>query len=166
MLKQSQKRTKRAALTEALMSRHAGEEGGLVGDDADGPAVEAREADDDVLGEVLVHLEEVAVVDDGVDDVLDVVGLVGLGGDEGVERCVGAVDGIGAGLARRVLEVVRRQEAEQLADHARGIRRRRGRSEVGDAADLALCVMAPPSSSLVTSSWVTVLMTSGPVMNM
>jgi hypothetical protein len=26
--------------------------------------------------------------------------------------------------------------------------------------------LAPPSASLVTSSWVTVLMTSGPVMNM
>ena len=30
----------------------------------------------------------------------------------------------------------------------------------------SLCVMAPPRSSLVTSSWVTVLMTSGPVTNM
>ena len=29
-----------------------------------------------------------------------------------------------------------------------------------------LWVMAPPSFSLVTSSWVTVLMTSGPVTNM
>ena len=30
----------------------------------------------------------------------------------------------------------------------------------------ALWVMAPPRSSLVTSSWLTVLITSGPVMNM
>ena len=30
----------------------------------------------------------------------------------------------------------------------------------------SLCVIAPPSSSLVTSSCVTDLMTSGPVMNM
>ena len=29
-----------------------------------------------------------------------------------------------------------------------------------------LCVIAPPSFSLVTSSWVTVLITSGPVTNM
>ena len=28
------------------------------------------------------------------------------------------------------------------------------------------CVLAPPRSSFVTSSWVTALMTSGPVMNM
>ena len=32
--------------------------------------------------------------------------------------------------------------------------------------ELVLCVRAPPSSSSVTSSPVTVLMTSGPVMNM
>ena len=32
----------------------------LVGDDADGPAAEPREPDDDVLRVVLVHLEEVA----------------------------------------------------------------------------------------------------------
>ena len=32
--------------------------------------------------------------------------------------------------------------------------------------DLLACVMAPPSSSIVTSSPVTVLITSGPVMNM
>ena len=31
---------------------------------------------------------------------------------------------------------------------------------------LRVWVSAPPSSSLVTSSWVTVLITSGPVMNM
>jgi len=32
--------------------------------------------------------------------------------------------------------------------------------------DLLVWVMAPPSSSAVTSSWVTVLTTSGPVTNM
>ena len=32
--------------------------------------------------------------------------------------------------------------------------------------DVSLCVIAPPSCSLVTSSCVTVLITSGPVMNM
>ena len=30
---------------------------------------------------------------------------------------------------------------------------------------LLLCVMAPPSSSLLTSSWITVFTTSGPVTN-
>ena len=64
---------------------HAGEEVGLVGDDADGASVEAGKADDDVLGVVLLHLEEVAVIDHAGDDVLDVVGLVALGGNHGVE---------------------------------------------------------------------------------
>ena len=32
--------------------------------------------------------------------------------------------------------------------------------------ETVLWVMAPPSCSLVTSSWVTALITSGPVMNM
>ena len=36
----------------------------LVGDDADRAAVEPREADDDVLRVVLMHLEEIALVDD------------------------------------------------------------------------------------------------------
>ena len=69
-------------------------------------------------GVILLHLEEVAVIDHAVDDVLDVVGHVRLGGHQRVERFVGAVDGIGAGFARRVLEIVRGHEAEQLAHHA------------------------------------------------
>ena len=40
-------------------------------------------------------------------------------------------------------------------------------SPISDATpDLVACVIAPPSSSNVTSSPVTVLITSGPVMNM
>jgi len=50
MLKQSQKRTESAPpLTEALMSSVAGEHGRIVGHDAHGAAVEARESDDNVL---------------------------------------------------------------------------------------------------------------------
>ena len=41
-----------------------------------------------------------------------------------------------------------------------------GLGEVRDAATCVACVIAPPSCSFVTSSCVTVLMTSGPVMNM
>ena len=111
-MKQSQKRTKRAALMLALMSRTPARKLGWLATMPTERAVEARESDDDVLGVVLVHLEEVAVIDDAGDDVFDVVGQVGLGGDDGVERFVGAVDGVGAGLARRVFEIVRGDEAE------------------------------------------------------
>ena len=48
-------------------------------------AVQAGEAADDVLGPALVHLEELAVVDDMPDDLLDVVRLGRLIGDQRVE---------------------------------------------------------------------------------
>ena len=95
---------------------HAGEEGGLVADDADREAVEPREAADDVLGEVLVDLEELAVVDDAGDHLAHVVGLGGVVGDERVELVVFALGVVLGGEARRRLEVVGGQEAEQVAD--------------------------------------------------
>ena len=64
MLNASQKRTNRAAFSEDSMSSTPGEVLGLVADDPDRIAVEAAEADDDVLREVLLDLEELAVVDD------------------------------------------------------------------------------------------------------
>ncbi len=66
MLNASQKRTKRAAFSEDSMSSTPAICDRLVADDADREPAEAREADDDVLREVLLHLEELAVVDDAV----------------------------------------------------------------------------------------------------
>jgi hypothetical protein len=54
----------------------------LVADDADGFAIHAGETHDDVLGKVGLDLEKVAVVDDALNDVLDVVGLGRVGGDD------------------------------------------------------------------------------------
>ena len=108
-------------------------------------AVHAREADDDVAGPVLVDFEEIAVVDDAVDDVFDVVGLVGFGGDDGIERRVlRDRSGSFAGRARRVVAIVLRQVAQQLADHlqAFGVVVRRGS---GATPLVELCVVAPPS---------------------
>ena len=42
----------------------AGQDRRLLGDDADAPSAETREADDDVLGLARLDLEERAVVDD------------------------------------------------------------------------------------------------------
>ena len=65
---------------------------------------------------------------------------------------------------RRILAIVLRQVGQQFADHA---------AALGVVAAMKwptplteLCVIDPPSVSLVTSSWVTVLITSGPVTNM
>ena len=74
----------------------AGVDHGLVGDDAHGTALEAGEADDDVGGEVLLDLDELTVVDQGGDDVDDVVGPAGggghdrahTGGGQGVQRSI------------------------------------------------------------------------------
>ena len=64
MLKASQNRTKRAPFTDASMSSVPASTAGWFATIADRAAVEAREADDDVLRVVLMHLEEVALVDD------------------------------------------------------------------------------------------------------
>ena len=101
-----------------------GEHRRLIGDDADRPAAQPREADDDVLREVPMHFEERAVVDDGVNQIVDVVRLVRLLRHQPVERVVFAIDRIGRRAPRRIVEVVRRQVAEQLADRAGGTRGR------------------------------------------
>ena len=67
MLKASQKRTKRAPLTEASMSSTPARCIGWLATTPTRAAREAGEADDDVAGEVLVDLEELAVVDDAAD---------------------------------------------------------------------------------------------------
>ena len=92
----------------------------------DRAAVHAGESHDDVFRVVLLHFEEIAVIHDarGSRPSCRRAGSIA-SGTMRVERGIGAVDGIGAGLARRVVEIVRRQEAEQLAHHATGTRRRR-----------------------------------------
>ena len=75
-LKASQVRTKRAAFSEASMSRQPGQLHRLVGDDADGAALDPAEADDDVRREQRLHFQEVGVVQDVLDDPVDVIGLV------------------------------------------------------------------------------------------
>ena len=165
MLKQSQKRTKRAPLIEASMSRTPARNAGWLATMPTGRAVQARESDDDVLGVVLLDFEEVAVVDDGVDDILDVVGLVGFVGNDGVElrRRRGRWDRCRAsrGGSSRLLEGRKLSSSRTIARHSASSCAMKCATP-----EVSLCVTAPPSSSLVTSSWVTVLITSGPVMNM
>ena len=94
---------------------HAGHRARLVADDADRVAVQPREPDHDVLGVVLVDLEELAVVDHEADHVADVVGLVGAVGDDRVQRLVHPRRVVGGLHPRRGLEVVGRQEVQQVA---------------------------------------------------
>ena len=94
----------------------AGEDAGLVADDPDRPAVQPREADDDVPGEVLVHLEEVAVVHHQAHELLHVVGLVGGLGHDRRQGGLPPVDRVRARPARRILGPVARHERQQPLD--------------------------------------------------
>ena len=84
MLKASQVRTKRAAFSDVDVEA-AGELGRLVGDDADGKAVDAAEADDDVHRALGLDFEELVVVEDAADDLVHVIRLVGRVRDQRVE---------------------------------------------------------------------------------
>src|SRR5258705_13106010 len=76
---------------------------------------ETREPADDVLGPVLVHLEEVAVVDDTADDLVHVVRLVWVVGDERAELPRFPVTRIRRLRERSRIQVVLREEREQVA---------------------------------------------------
>ena len=132
---------------------------------ADRAPVEASEAGDDVHRPQREDLEELAVVDDAADHLVHVVRLLGAVRDEVGEPLVHPLGVVGGGVGRRILEVVRRQEATAGSAPASG-RPRRPRRSNDATPDFVACVIAPPSSSNVTSSPVTVLITSGPVMNM
>ena len=124
-----------------------------------------REAAEDVAAVVALHFVELAVVHDAADHVVHVVRLVRIVGDDVEQRLIAAVARIGAAAARRLGEVVRRDEAEQLANLLQAARARsRTRSARRPSTDA--CVSAPPSVSIVTSSCVTVFTTLGPVTNM
>ena len=113
---------------------------------------------------MLLHFEEIALIHHAVNDVFHVVGLIGLGGHDLIEcfsaRSMGSVQGLRGGSSR----LFEGMKAQQLAHHrqAFGIVMR---LKVRDAGSFIVGVRAA-DSSLVTSSCVTVLITSGPVMNM
>ena len=124
---------------------------GLVGDDPGGPPAEAREAGDDRLGPLALHVEDLAVVDDVVDHLVHVIRLaVGLG--QHVEQLlVAALDRVGhrpygrrgdsqfCGMNDRYC-LIRSMHSSSLA------------TSMSPTPDLRQCTREPPSSSWVTSS--------------
>src|SRR5437764_880253 len=101
------KRSRKSAIFWARTSSWSGPAAGqvrrLIGDDADRAPVHAREPDHEVPREVLVHFEELAVIDYAVDDVLDIVRQVRFGRHERIEIGIHTVDRIGAGAAWRLV---------------------------------------------------------------
>ena len=163
MLKQSQKRTKRAALSEALMSstpastpagwrrcRPSGRPG-------------ARSRRRCCCAYCSCTSKKLAVVHHRADDVVHVVGLVGVVGDDrrpAPRRR--AVDRVAAvGTSGGVVHVVRRAGSSAAARIWRRHSASLGAAKCATPL-VALWIVAPPSSSKVTSSCVTVLTTFGP----
>mmetsp|Transcript_31400 Transcript_31400/g.100205 ORF Transcript_31400/g.100205 Transcript_31400/m.100205 type:complete len:376 (-) Transcript_31400:367-1494(-) len=90
----------------------------LIGDDAHGPAVEAREAHDDVPSVLWHDLEHLPAVHDLLQHAVHVVGRVGVRRDEGVQRGGGARGGVRARPPRRLcLAVGEREVPEELPHH-------------------------------------------------
>ena len=92
----------------------AGQHFGLVAHDADRVAAEPPEADDDVLGEERLHLQELAVIDDARDDVTHVVRQVGAVGNDALKLGVGPLGVVSRGFQGRLLAVAGGQERQQL----------------------------------------------------
>lgn len=104
----------------------------LVAGPVDGVPVEPREPDDDVLGPVLLDLEELAVVDDDPrDHVAHVIRHVRAVWQEQVEVLVGTPWVVERLAVGRVLQVVRRQEGQEVlrSPSALAYRRRRPRRD-------------------------------------
>ena len=106
----------------------AGELGGLVGDNADRPTIDAAESDDDVLRVTGLHLEEFVIVEDPGDDLVHVIRLVRRVRDQGVEFEVLLGEVVldrtrmrRRGMAWRLGVVVGRQVAEQFAHIIEGV---------------------------------------------
>ena len=98
------------------------------------------------------------------DHVADVVALLGIDRHDVVQAAGLGSTSLSVGNARRLFQIVRRQEAEQAAAQVdappRRLRRRNGSRPNAPCAH-----RRPPSASAVISSPVTCLMTCGPVMN-
>ena len=68
---------KTGAFARSVTVEHPGHLARLVGHDTYRLTVEAGKADNQVAGEIAVHFEELALVDDGTDDFIHVIGFVG-----------------------------------------------------------------------------------------
>ena len=94
----------------------AGLDARLVGDDADGAARHAGEADDHVGGEARQHFEERLPIDDALYHRVHVVGFLEVGRNDLLEAVVHPLGVVPAVVHRRSLRMVRGQNAQEPAD--------------------------------------------------
>ena len=156
---------KAGALVRGVDIQRPGQVVGLVGDDADGLSGQAAEPDDDVPGILGLDFKEVVVVQDLPDDAC---------GCRTADRAPSGTMVLSSSLVRSSGSFVAFSGGSSMLllgmkDSSSRMRARAcsSFSAAKWATPLrALCVSAPPSSSMLTSSCVTALITSGPVMNM
>src|SRR5579863_9675644 len=74
--------------------------------DADGAAIETSKANDDVGGIILLHLEEVAIIDDRAYHRFHVIRLVWIVGNDRIQRLLSACGRVYRSDARWVFDVV------------------------------------------------------------
>ena len=147
-LNASQVRTNRAAFSDASMSSTpASERGWLPTTPTEWPPRRAKPTTM-FSAQPLVHLEELAVVDDAPDDVVHVVRLVRVVRDERVELGILAVDRVGRRRERRASRGCSAAGTRAGSARPRGTPPRRGDVKCATP-DFAACVAAPPSSSNV-----------------
>ena len=85
----------------------------LIGNDTHALTIEAGKTGDNVLCKLRLHLKEVTIVGDGLDDLIHVVSLVRIIWKNVVEQILFAVDRIGALHTRSLLGVVGGDIAQQ-----------------------------------------------------
>ena len=108
------------AFARCVAVEHAGKVFGLVGNHAHALSVEAGEAHDEVFGVVALDFQEFAVVDNGTDYLVHVVGACCRVGNDFVEAVLEAVDGVVALNQRGFFEVVLGNVAKEFADDLQG----------------------------------------------
>src|SRR5439155_19427917 len=70
-----------------------------------------------ILGKMLLHLEEVDIIQDSTDYIFLVIWQIRLSRHNRIQLLIGAIDRIAASLPRSIIQIVRWNEAEQLTHH-------------------------------------------------
>ena len=101
------------ALVGSVYVEHAGQHRRLLGHDTHHAPPQTGETHDQVGGEPLLHLQEIPVVHDGVNDLLHIVPLCRVLRHQRVQRFVGSVRRVGRRDVGRVVGIVGGQVGEQ-----------------------------------------------------
>ena len=106
-----------SSLTRSVNIEHTSIAVGLVGYDTYTLTIETCETNDNVLGELRLHLEEFTIVYYSTNHLVHVVSLVGVLGDNLIQAVLHTVDGVVSGLERSSLHVVGWDIAQQGLQH-------------------------------------------------